>query len=124
MSGRALLDSNVVIDIAKGLLDVAAIGGYDRYSVSVVTYMETLGFRFESDGEKRKVEDILSCFDIIYLDKEIVDKVVLLRQTHKIKLPDAIIAATAIVQNSALLTRNTKDFQNIAPHIVNPHANT
>jgi len=39
MNGRALLDSNVIIDIAKERLDISKINGYNAYAISVITYM-------------------------------------------------------------------------------------
>ncbi len=121
MNGRALLDSNIIIDIAKENLDVSNINGFQSYSISVITYMETLGYSFGSTDEKDKIESILSCFEMVYLDEAIVKSVIEIRSKNKIKLPDAIIAATANVQNSTLLTRNIKDFDGIATLLKNPY---
>ena len=46
-------------------------------------------------------------------DKAVTDKVIELRQTTAIKLPDAIIAATALVHDLTLWTHNTDDFKNV-----------
>ncbi|WP_431215143.1 PIN domain-containing protein [Puia sp. P3] len=55
------------------------------------------------------------------LDKDTKTKTVSLRKGHKIKLPDAIIAATAIVNGLTLLTRNVSDFQAISDlSFINP----
>lgn len=121
MSGRALLDSNVIIDIAKERLDISKINGFNTYAIFIITYMETLGYRFGDTNEKIKIEAILSCFDIVQLDGRIVETVVKIRQNNKIKLPDAIIAATALEQNMVLVTNNIKDFENIITSIVNPY---
>ena len=52
----------------------------------------------------------------------IVAKTIQLRQKQKIKLPDAVIAATALVDGLKLISRNTKDFKNIKGlEIVNPY---
>lgn len=59
---------------------------------------------------------------VFNLDETIIVKAIELRRNHKTKLPDAIIAATAIVYDVTLITRNTKDFQNITElKTVNPH---
>ena len=50
----------------------------------------------------------------IFLTKEIEKQTILIRKSNKIKLPDAIIAATAIVYNLTLVTRNIDDFKNIS----------
>jgi predicted nucleic acid-binding protein len=48
------------------------------------------------------------------LTKEIVDQTITIRKAHKIKLPDAIISATAMVNNFTLISRNAKDFKKIS----------
>ncbi len=58
---------------------------------------------------------------VLELEKAIKLKTADIRKAHKIKLPDAIIAATAFVHNLTLITRNTKDFKGIDKlKIVNP----
>jgi predicted nucleic acid-binding protein len=47
------------------------------------------------------------------IDNKIIDKTISIRKQHKIKLPDAIIAATCLVNGLDVLTHNTKDFENI-----------
>lgn len=79
--------------------------------------MEVLGYRFENDLEKRTIEKLCDLFPVIGLNQEIVDKVISIRQTHKIKLPDAIIMATAIVTDHGLITANVSDFMNIEPQL-------
>jgi predicted nucleic acid-binding protein len=60
--------------------------------------------------------------EIIGLDDEIVDTVIQLRRNKSIKLPDAIIAATAMVNQWTLVTRNENDFSGIELTILNPYA--
>jgi predicted nucleic acid-binding protein len=122
MSGKALIDSNVIIDIAKERLSVAVLSGFEECAISVITYMETLGFPFDNEIERKKIEAILSCFEIVYIDEKIANMTIQIRQSHKIKLPDAIIAATAMVSNQTLITRNTKDFEGIVLSLVNPYS--
>lgn len=56
------------------------------------------------------------------LNSELIETTILIRKNHNIKLPDAIIAATAIFHNLVLITRNLKDFQNIKHlKVINPH---
>ncbi|SPD73158.1 conserved hypothetical protein [uncultured Desulfobacterium sp.] len=63
---------------------------------------------------------MLSIFTIIYVDQKIADIVVDIRKKNRIKLPDAIISATAISENVQLVTRNIDDFENINVKILNP----
>ena len=93
-----------------------------RLAISVITYMEVLGFKFENLSEKKTVEQLCKYFPVIDLNQEIVNKVISIRQHHKIKLPDAIILATAIIYKMELITANVSDFIDIDPglKIVNP----
>ena len=50
---------------------------------------------------------------VVPLTNEIVSATITLRKSHKIKMPDAIIATTAIVLGHTLITRNTSDFKKI-----------
>lgn len=54
-----------------------------------------------------------STFNIINISQDIAERSVALRQEYKLKLPDAIILATAQLHRLELITRNTKDFTGI-----------
>ncbi|HET9505789.1 MAG TPA: type II toxin-antitoxin system VapC family toxin [Hymenobacter sp.] len=57
------------------------------------------------------------------LDANIVRETIAIRRQRKIKLPDAIIAATALVHNHILVTRNTADFKQLAGlQLLDPHS--
>jgi predicted nucleic acid-binding protein len=56
---------------------------------------------------------------VLALNDLVIDKTIQIRREHKIKLPDAIIAATALVYDFTLITRNTADFADICK-IINP----
>ena len=59
---------------------------------------------------------------VFELEKEIKFKTAEIRKAHKIKLPDAIIAATALAYDLTLLTRNVIDFNDIEGlNLINPH---
>ena len=123
MSGKVLLDSNILVYVSKGELDRETFfNEANTYVISVISYMETLGFAFETAREEEFVKRLLALFEIIYLDKRIADRVIEIRQRKKIKLPDAIIAATALEKHCTLVTRNSVDFKNIDPElsVVNP----
>jgi predicted nucleic acid-binding protein len=112
-----LLDSNIVIAAlngsipAPGLKAVAAM--IDRTPlISVISQIELLRFNDTPENEQ-----VLSDFvenSIIYpLDPEVVERTIAICKQRRIKLPDAIIAATALVEGLTLVTRNVDDFKNI-----------
>lgn len=104
-----ILDSNAIIYLSKGLVDIdEIICDGEEYAVSVITYMEVLGYAFESEKEEKFISDLLALLHIKYLNSDIVQRVITLRKMQKIKLPDAIICATAISENAYLLTNDSK----------------
>jgi predicted nucleic acid-binding protein len=114
MGPEYLIDTNILIDFQskriseKGQAFVAkAID--DNFTISFVSYIEFLGFKDTS----KTIEDFVSLADVIEINKSIIDQTISFRKNHKIKLPDAIIAATAMVHNLTLISRNSKDFEKI-----------
>lgn len=80
--------------------------------ISIITQIEVLGFNNPAEIEvllDHFIQDSL----VISLNDEIVKTTIAIRKKSKIKTPDAIIAATAIVLDYALITRNTSDFKKI-----------
>lgn len=113
MSGnkKALIDSNIIIYASKGLVDMEALTlAYPKLYISVITYVEVLGYAFESEEEEAFVLAVLDEIPIIELSKEIAKRTIAYRKKRKIKLPDALILATARHLEAALLSRNLKDF--------------
>ena len=124
MSGhKVVLDSNIIIYLSKGLLKIEDIADRDDdIYISVITYMEVLGYQFSDLAERKIIKEFLDNFEILYINSEIAENVILIRQQKKIKLPDAIILATAKYLNCPLMTRNVEDFWDILAevNIVNP----
>jgi predicted nucleic acid-binding protein len=116
MSGTkaGLLDSNILIYCSKGQIDFKVIAAnFDKLFVSVITYMETLGHNFSNPKEKELIEKILNSLPIVQTDMAIANQVITYRQQRKIKLPDAIILATAKQLSAAVITINESDFKGI-----------
>ena len=82
--------------------------------------MEVLGYKFRDAEEEKFIRSILGVFRIIYIDQRIAEMTIEIRKEARIKLPDAIIAATAKVTNLNLVTRNIDDFGKIKIQITNP----
>ena len=106
---RAVFDTNIVIDALKGVLEAdEEYGRYERVFISRITWMEVL---IGAAGDDTDLRDFLATrFDILPIDLVVAESAVSIRRTHRIRLPDAIIWATAQVYDAVLVTRNTKDF--------------
>ena len=105
---RYLLDTNTVIDYLNGAFPNTAMQRLDliidnESIISVITKMETLGFNFKAIEELNVMEAFIEGSVILNIDNGIVDKTIEIRKIRKLKLPDVIIAATALVYN---LTRS------------------
>ena len=70
--------------------------------------MEVLGYDFDSEKEEVFIRSFLNCLEIIYIDEMIVEIVIGLRKKYKIKLPDAIICASAILNKETLITNDIR----------------
>ena len=121
MSGdKVLFDSNVMIYLSKREIPLEFIDQFDDIRISVITYMEILGFRFKSTREEDLIKELVGFFETVFVSQAIAGKVVEIRKAHAIKLPDAIIAATAICEDLKLVTRNTDDFKNLDVPLIDP----
>ena len=111
---KVLLDSNVIIDAAIKVIDIEkTIFHFSYVYISLITYIEVLGYNFKDENEKILTTQLLEMFEIINPDIEIADLTINYRKIKKIKVPDAIILATARKLNAILLTSNISDFSNI-----------
>ena len=119
---KYLLDSNVLIYHLNGL-DVATSflesnGG--KSSLSFITVIEVMSFNY-SKHERDVVKNFLNGFKRFNVDNAVIDITSALRYSTKIKLPDCIIAATAISNDLTLVTRNTSDFKRFPElNLLNP----
>ncbi|HMO46720.1 MAG TPA: type II toxin-antitoxin system VapC family toxin [Rubrivivax sp.] len=127
---RWLLDSNVVMDWLNSNSGPAFSGHFTRYleqgaATSVITWMEVLGLGWRGHGVQSRAdaERLLAAMPRVELDEAVVRRTIELRSLHAIKLPDAMIAASALTAQLVLVTRNVSDFSTIAGLVVrDPHA--
>ena len=123
MSGDSfLIDTNIIIYSTQDKLKINDfVKDEDDLYISSITYIETLGFPFQDWNEEEKITLFCNSFERLFLTKEVERQTIIIRKANKIKLPDAIIAATAIVYNLTLVTCNSDDFKNIPElKILNP----
>ena len=105
----AVFDTNIIIDALNGIEQAdVEYGRYERVLISQITWMEVLVGADEDDVALR---DFLGTnFEIVPLTTAVAEDAISLRRTQRIRLPDAIIWATARTNKAILVTRNTKDF--------------
>jgi len=118
---KALFDSDVLVDYLLGLpMARSELQKYSQRLISIVSWTEVM-IGAQAAEETRRCRDFLGSFTIIPFDQPIAEEAVRLRQTRKIKLPDAIIWATARTSGALLVTRNIKDFPKNDPFVRFPY---
>ena len=120
---KALFDTNILIDYLNGIpaakTELDRYTGKDDKAISVITWMEVMvGTMPETEQVTRS---FLASFQSLPIDTQVASRSVEIRKTHKIKLPDAIVWATAQVNDRILVTRNTKDFAEDEPGVRVPY---
>jgi predicted nucleic acid-binding protein len=118
---KALFDTNILIDFLRAVPQARTeLQRHRDRAVSIVTWMEVMvGASHDVEAATRS---FLNGFDIIAVDEKIAERAVSLRRNHRIKLPDAVIWATAQEHAMLLITRNTKDFPTNEPGVRMPYS--
>ena len=116
----ALFDTNILIDHLNAISQAREeIERFEDRAISIITWMEVMvGAKTDLVEPTRR---FLEGFQVIALDDEIANRAIELRRGHRIKLPDAVIWATAQTNSRLLVTRNTKDFPTKDPGIREPY---
>ena len=114
MSGNVIFDTNIVIYLSKKLLAPEKVFTENiMYSISIISKMELLGYAFNSNLEENYISELIDSLNVVPLNDAVVNMTIATRKNNRIKLPDAIIYATAQVMNGKLLTNNIADFEKI-----------
>ena len=119
---KALFDTNILIDYLNGV--EAARTEIERPAerlVSVVTWMEVLAGAHD-EAEEDVIELFLRDFRVVEVTRRVARGAVEIRRARRIRLPDAIVWASARVESALLVTRNTKDFPKDDPGLRVPYA--
>lgn len=97
MNGNNIVvDTNVLIYLLEGKRNVDEYLRNNFIFISVITEIELLGWFNITDADKKVIHSLLKCVTIVDLSQQIKELTIALKQQYKVKLPDAIIAATAI----------------------------
>jgi len=130
MTGKGqVFDSNILIYHINGQLDIDMerillnCFNYPAY-ISTITAMEVLSWPGHTDETILSTTAFLTIFDEVSITSAIKNFAIEIRRNYRLKLPDAIIAATALDLGVPLITRNMKDFKDIQQlTLINPFGN-
>jgi predicted nucleic acid-binding protein len=117
---KPVFDTNILIDYLNGFDQAAQeIGRYPAATISPVTWIEVMAGA--APAEEAAVRAFLARFEQVPLNRAVAETALTLRRKHGIRLPDAIIWASARSQGTLLITRNTREFPEAEPDIRVPY---
>jgi predicted nucleic acid-binding protein len=117
---KVLFDTNILIDYLRGYPQAAAeIDRYADKAISVITWIEVMAGT--TPENENLAQSFLNTFQTLAITQREAARSVVLRQTRRTKLPDALIWATAQVNDRLLISRNTKDFAADEPGVRVPY---
>lgn len=120
MGKKYLIDTCVIVKYLSDLLSPAATSFMDALvdedsKVSFITQIELLVWNPPVPEDIKIREEFLEGSEIHYINDNIIKRVIQIRKTTNIKIPDAIIAATAFCKNYTLISTNDNDFIKVLP---------
>lgn len=120
-----LIDTNLLIYHTKGsqvaLNFLSKITDESFLNISILTKIEFLGWDKHTPEGLQKCKKLIQSAIDYPLDEEVADKAIAIKRQINIKLADAVIAATALINELTLATRNVEDFKMLEEiNLVNP----
>jgi predicted nucleic acid-binding protein len=113
MSGnKFLLDTNAILYILSGDEALADLLDGEQLYVSIITEMELLSYKNITAKEKKQIKNFLSAFVIVNINDAIKEQAINIKKKTHLKLPDSIIAASAISLDMPLVTSD-KQFRTV-----------
>ncbi len=114
-----LIDTNIFIYYLKNDKKIVEYFNHlkltnESINYSFINRIELLCFSQLDAKEEHVIKEMLDQFNYIGYDEKVEAKTIELRKKYNIKIPDAIIAASALINNCTLITRNESDFKNIS----------
>jgi predicted nucleic acid-binding protein len=106
-----LLDSNILIySILPQHQSLRDFIAQNASAASAISYLEVVGFHKITEAQRVQFQQMFASISVLDVDRPVIDRAVSLRQQRKMSIGDAIIAATALLQDKTLVTRNVFDF--------------
>ena len=119
---KLLVDSCILIDHLLGQMSATAfLRSREDLAISRITWIEVM-VGAADDDEAKQLRAFLAAFHVYELDQDVAEEAVRVRRGRRLKLPDALILATARVHGRRLATRNTRDFTAEQDGVVVPYA--
>ena len=118
---KAVFDTNILIDYLNGI-EAAKIelAQYSSRQISVISFIEVL-VGAKNPAEENAIRGFLGTFEILELSAEIANQTIEIRKKYRLKIPDAIVYATARTQGCILVSRNSKELKREWPDIRIPY---
>ncbi len=117
---KALFDTNVLIDYLNGVKNAKVeLARFDDKAISVISWIEVM--IGTTPATQASTRAFLAGFALMPINERVAERAVALCQDKRIKLPDAIVWATARTSDRLLVTRNTKDFAADEPGVRVPY---
>ncbi len=115
MPSEYLVDTNILIYHTNGSEVVLKFIDENikkkSLNISILTKIEFLGWDKHTPEGLKKCMKLIDHANVYYLDENIADKTIEIKKKVNIKLADAVIAATALLNGFKLVTRNTDDYK-------------
>ena len=121
---KYLIDTNTAIDYLDNKLPKHFASLLESVTIylPVIVRMELLSWKKATYNQEQILLKYINASFVYGLDEPIIVDAIFIRKNYSVKLPDAIIAATAINKNLILLTRNMADFEKInGLNVINPY---
>lgn len=128
MGQRFLIDTNILVYYFDDQIPEQVDQHVDAifcqsFNISIISKIEYLGWQKYTEEEYKRAVEFLAGAHILSLNETIFNKTIQLRRQKRMKLPDAVIAATCLINDLTLVTRNEEDFKSIdGLTIYNPFA--
>ena len=125
MGPKYLIDTNIVINALKQQLPPKAAQFVQLLPpiISQITRIELLGWPRATSVQLVPLQFFIKNAVLLAVDEPVIKQTIQLRQHHKIKLGDALIAATALVHGIGLVTQNVSDFKLIRQlKVIDPYS--
>lgn len=117
MARLKVFDTNALVAIAQGRQAVDPL--QIRVAISIISKIEILSWPSLNNEQRSELRRILGAMDVIQIDQAVEDQAIDIRMNRHLKLPDALIAATALSLQAPLVT-NDHAFRRVPNLVVEP----